>query len=57
MYKIQSFNMISKITSPRSNRIASNPLRNSQIGNAVEVLYRRGDLFAKRVALMADWAA
>jgi integrase len=27
------------------------------IGNAVEAAYRRGDLFAKRVALMADWAA
>jgi integrase len=27
------------------------------IGNAVEAAYRRGDLFAKRVALMDDWAA
>jgi integrase len=27
------------------------------IGNAVEAAYRRGDLFAKRVALMNDWAA
>jgi integrase len=27
------------------------------IGNAVEAVYRRGDLFAKRVALMDDWAA
>jgi hypothetical protein len=27
------------------------------IGNAVEAAYRRGDLFTKRVALMADWAA
>jgi integrase len=27
------------------------------IGNAVEAAYRRGDLFAKRQALMADWAA
>ena len=26
------------------------------IGNAVEAAYRRGDLFAKRVALMDDWA-
>ena len=26
------------------------------IGNAVEASYRRGDLFAKRVRLMADWA-
>jgi hypothetical protein len=27
------------------------------IGNAVEAAYWRGDLFAKRVALMDDWAA
>jgi hypothetical protein len=27
------------------------------IGNAMEAPYRRGDLFAKRVALTADWAA
>jgi integrase len=27
------------------------------IGSAVEAAYRRGDLFAKRVALMDDWAA
>jgi integrase len=27
------------------------------IGNAVERAYRRGDLFAKRVRLMRDWAA
>jgi hypothetical protein len=27
------------------------------IGNAVEAAYPSGDLFAKRVALMADWAA
>jgi integrase len=27
------------------------------IGNAVEAAYRRGDLFAKRVRLMADWAS
>jgi len=27
------------------------------IGNKVEAAYRRGDLFEKRVALMADWAA
>ena len=27
------------------------------IGNAVEAAYRRGDLFEKRAALMADWAA
>lgn len=27
------------------------------VGNATEAAYRRGDLFAKRVALMADWAA
>jgi integrase len=27
------------------------------VGNAVEAAYRRGDLFAKRVALMDDWAA
>ena len=27
------------------------------IGNAVEAAYRRGDLFAKRVVLMDDWAA
>jgi integrase len=27
------------------------------IGNAVEAAYRRGDLFAKPVALMDDWAA
>jgi len=27
------------------------------IGNAVERAYRRGDLFAKRVTLMKDWAA
>jgi integrase len=27
------------------------------IGNAVEAAYRRGDLFAKRVALMDEWAA
>jgi integrase len=27
------------------------------IGNAVEAAYRRGDLFAKRVALMDGWAA
>jgi integrase len=26
------------------------------IGNAVEAAYRRGDLFAKRAVLMADWA-
>jgi integrase len=26
------------------------------IGNQVEAAYRRGDLFTKRVALMADWA-
>jgi hypothetical protein len=26
------------------------------IGNAVEAAYRRGDLFAKRAALMDDWA-
>ena len=26
------------------------------IGNQVEAAYRRGDLFAKRVALMDDWA-
>jgi integrase len=26
------------------------------IGNAVEKAYRRGDLFEKRRALMADWA-
>ncbi len=26
------------------------------IGNKVEAAYRRGDLFAKRVALMGDWA-
>ena len=26
------------------------------IGNAVEAAYRRGDLFAKRINLMADWA-
>ena len=27
------------------------------IGSAVEAAYRRGDLFAKRRALMDDWAA
>jgi hypothetical protein len=27
------------------------------IGNAVEAAYRRGDLFAKRVVLMNDWAS
>jgi integrase len=27
------------------------------VGNAVEAAYRRGDLFARRVALMDDWAA
>jgi hypothetical protein len=27
------------------------------IGSAVEAAYRRGDLFAKRAVLMADWAA
>lgn len=27
------------------------------IGNAVEAAYRRGDLFEKRVQMMADWAA
>ncbi len=27
------------------------------IGNSVEAAYRRGDLFEKRRALMADWAA
>ena len=27
------------------------------IGNAVEAAYRRGDLFAKRAVLMADWAS
>jgi integrase len=27
------------------------------IGNAVEAAHRRGDLFEKRRALMADWAA
>jgi hypothetical protein len=27
------------------------------IGSAVEAAYRRGDLFAKRVTLMTDWAA
>ena len=27
------------------------------IGSAVEAAYRRGDLFAKRVALMNDWAS
>jgi hypothetical protein len=27
------------------------------IGNAVEAAYRRGDLFEKRKALMAEWAA
>lgn len=26
------------------------------VGNATEAAYRRGDLFAKRVVLMADWA-
>ena len=26
------------------------------VGNKVEAAYRRGDLFAKRVRLMADWA-
>jgi integrase len=26
------------------------------IGDKVEAAYRRGDLFAKRVRLMADWA-
>ena len=26
------------------------------IGNKVEAAYRRGDLFAKRARLMADWA-
>jgi len=26
------------------------------IGDKVEASYRRGDLFAKRVRLMADWA-
>ncbi len=26
------------------------------IGNAVEAAYRRGDLFAKRIRLMSDWA-
>ncbi len=27
------------------------------VGNAVEAAYRRGDLFAKRAAMMSDWAA
>ena len=27
------------------------------IGDKVEAAYRRGDLLANRVALMADWAA
>jgi hypothetical protein len=27
-----------------------------RIANKVEAAYRRGDLFAKRVALMSDWA-
>jgi integrase len=27
------------------------------IGDKVEAAYRRGDLLAKRVALMADWAS
>jgi integrase len=27
------------------------------VGNQVERAYRRGDLFEKRIALMADWAA
>jgi hypothetical protein len=27
------------------------------IGSAVEAAYRRGDLFAKRMALMDDWAS
>jgi integrase len=27
------------------------------VGNAVEAAYRRGDLFAKRISLMSDWAA
>lgn len=26
------------------------------VGNKVEAAYRRGDLFAKRARLMADWA-
>jgi integrase len=26
------------------------------VGNAVEAAYRRGDLFAKRAAMMTDWA-
>jgi integrase len=29
----------------------------ARTGNAVEAAYRRGDLFAKRAALMDDWAA
>ncbi len=26
------------------------------VGDKVEAAYRRGDLFGKRIALMADWA-
>jgi integrase len=37
------------------NHVVEQALAHS-IGSAVEAAYRRGDLFAKRVALMEDWA-
>jgi integrase len=37
------------------NHVVEQALAHS-IGSAVEAAYRRGDLFAKRVALMNDWA-
>jgi hypothetical protein len=38
------------------NHVVEQALAHS-IGSAVEAAYRRGDLFAKRAALMDDWAA
>ena len=37
------------------NHVVEQALAHS-IGSAVEAAYRRGDLFAKRVQLMTDWA-
>jgi integrase len=43
-------------TTAHPNHVVEQALAHT-IGNAVEAAYRRGDLFEKRAALMADWAA
>lgn len=42
-------------TTEHSNEVVEMALAHT-IGNKVEAAYRRGDLFQKRVALMADWS-